>query len=277
MEVALHGESRAALRVHRTVSANRTGRWPPWTRIPRSPRSRWSCPARPARIPARYPSTLVRPDWNNVSPRVGAAWRANNRSTVRFGYGLTYNSGTYATIAKRLYSQAPSFVNLQATGSVASPLTLATALVSTPGRDDHRDLRHRPELPARHDSPVQRRLRHRRVQGLSDRRDLGGHARDAISISCSRPTRGRTVFGWRTCRRSNSRNPPGARMPTACRSACSAGSRTAWPAPSATPGSARATTRRRRAAAPRRRRTSRTSTPSGGSRPSIGRTPSTAA
>ena len=77
-----------------------------------------------------FPIGLVYPDTNNFSPRVGAAWRATNRSAVRFGYGLTYNTGSYAAIARQLYQQPPFFLTGTAIGSVASPLTLTDAFSS---------------------------------------------------------------------------------------------------------------------------------------------------
>jgi hypothetical protein len=74
-----------------------------------------------------FPSGLVKPDWNNLAPRVGVAWRANNRSVVRFGYGLSYNSGTYSAIARNLYQQPPFFLTGTSIGTLASPLTLTNA------------------------------------------------------------------------------------------------------------------------------------------------------
>jgi hypothetical protein len=77
-----------------------------------------------------YPDGLVASDWNNVAPRVGVAWRATNRSVVRFGYGLSYNSGTYSSIARQLYQQPPFFLTGTSLGSLGSPLTLANPFAS---------------------------------------------------------------------------------------------------------------------------------------------------
>ncbi len=71
-----------------------------------------------------FPIGLVLPDSNNIAPRIGVAWRATNRSVVRFGYGLTYNSGTYSTIARQLYQQPPFFLTGTSLGSISSPLSL---------------------------------------------------------------------------------------------------------------------------------------------------------
>jgi hypothetical protein len=72
-----------------------------------------------------YPTALVGADWNNVAPRVGVAWRATNRSVIRFGYGLSYNSGTYNSIARQLYQQPPFFLTGTSQGTLADPLTMA--------------------------------------------------------------------------------------------------------------------------------------------------------
>ncbi len=77
-----------------------------------------------------YPAGLVNPDWNNVGPRVGVAWRATNRSVVRFGYGLSYNSGSYAAIARNLYQQPPFFQTGTTIGTLASPLLITDAFAN---------------------------------------------------------------------------------------------------------------------------------------------------
>jgi hypothetical protein len=71
-----------------------------------------------------FPIGLVLPDSDNIAPRVGVAWRATNRSVVRFGYGLTYNSGTYSNIARQLYQQPPFFLTGTSLGSLTSPLSM---------------------------------------------------------------------------------------------------------------------------------------------------------
>jgi len=79
-----------------------------------------------------FPIALVYPDRNNVAPRIGAAWRANSRTVVRFGYGLTYNTGTYSNIARQLYQQPPFFSTSTASGSLDSPLSITDAFSNLP-------------------------------------------------------------------------------------------------------------------------------------------------
>ncbi|MDP9038253.1 MAG: carboxypeptidase regulatory-like domain-containing protein, partial [Acidobacteriota bacterium] len=57
------------------------------------------------------PGTLVSPDKAMYSPRIGLAWQPKFKWTkntvVRSGYGINYNTGQYATFARRLASQQP--------------------------------------------------------------------------------------------------------------------------------------------------------------------------
>jgi hypothetical protein len=79
-----------------------------------------------------YGSGLVNADWNNVAPRVGVAWRATSRAVVRFGYGLSYNSGSYSTIARNLYQQPPFFRTATVTGTLEDPLSVSDAFSAIP-------------------------------------------------------------------------------------------------------------------------------------------------
>jgi hypothetical protein len=69
-----------------------------------------------------FPRSLVNPDRNNVSPRVGIAWRLNNRTVVRAGYGVTYNNAAYAAIASQMANQPP--FSIAQTNTNAALLTL---------------------------------------------------------------------------------------------------------------------------------------------------------
>src|SRR6185436_4107528 len=69
-----------------------------------------------------FPRSLVKPDRNNVAPRVGIAWRMNNRTVVRAGYGVTYNGAAYAAIASQMANQPP--FSLTQTNTYPALLTL---------------------------------------------------------------------------------------------------------------------------------------------------------
>lgn len=71
---------------------------------------------------ALSPRTLVDPDRNNFSPRVGFAWKVpakfSKDTVVRGGYGVNYNTSQYATFALRLASEPP-FADTQT--NIANP------------------------------------------------------------------------------------------------------------------------------------------------------------
>ncbi|MBZ5583969.1 MAG: TonB-dependent receptor [Acidobacteriia bacterium] len=56
-----------------------------------------------------YPAALMRSDPNNISPRIGIAWRPSARAStvLRAGYGLYYNTSVYANIASQMAQQPP--------------------------------------------------------------------------------------------------------------------------------------------------------------------------
>ena len=71
-----------------------------------------------------FPKALMNADTNNVAPRVGFAWRLKPGTILRGGYGISYNSGSYASIARQLAGQAPFAVTNNSLGTFLSPLIL---------------------------------------------------------------------------------------------------------------------------------------------------------
>jgi hypothetical protein len=70
------------------------------------------CPvAVPGSCDAASPRSLVNPDRNMYSPRLGFAYRPKLKifaeTVVRGGYGINFNTGQYATFAKQLSAQMP--------------------------------------------------------------------------------------------------------------------------------------------------------------------------
>ena len=57
----------------------------------------------------QYPDSLVRPDKHGFQPRVGLSWRPIFGSSllIRAGYGVTYNTSVYNTIAFQMAQQSP--------------------------------------------------------------------------------------------------------------------------------------------------------------------------
>ena len=80
-----------------------------------------------------FPAALLRADANNLAPRLGVAWRAAPGLIVRGGYGVSYNAGAYASIARQMVAQPPFAVSDTQLGTLDTPLGLQDAFAaSTP-------------------------------------------------------------------------------------------------------------------------------------------------
>jgi trimeric autotransporter adhesin len=78
-----------------------------------------------------FPAGLLDTDANNVGPRLGLAYRVAKNTVLRTGYGITYNSASYASIARQLTGQPPFAETATNVGAPEAPLTLAEGLIST--------------------------------------------------------------------------------------------------------------------------------------------------
>ena len=78
-----------------------------------------------------FPAGLLNSDVSNLGPRLGIAYRLNPGTILRGGYSITYNSGSYASIARELSGQPPFAETETITGTGTAPLTLAEALLSS--------------------------------------------------------------------------------------------------------------------------------------------------
>jgi len=83
------------------------------------------------------PQTLIHPDRNNFSPRVGFAWKVPTKyskdTVVRGGYGVNYNTTQYSTFALRLASEPPfadTQTNIAANNGCNTYLTWASVTSS---------------------------------------------------------------------------------------------------------------------------------------------------
>ena len=74
----------------------------------------------------QLPSSLIHPDRNNFSPRVGFAWRPLQKGSlvVRGGYGAYYNTSVYNIIAGNMAQQPPFAQSLSVSGSAANHLVV---------------------------------------------------------------------------------------------------------------------------------------------------------
>jgi len=78
------------------------------------------------------PDSLVRPDYHELQPRIGLAWRPfpKHATVVRAGYGLYYNTSVFQPLANQMSQQAPlsDSVTQKYTIGEAPSLSLASAL-----------------------------------------------------------------------------------------------------------------------------------------------------
>ena len=77
-----------------------------------------------------FSDALLNTDINNIAPRIGVAWRVQPGTVLRGGYGVSYNAGTYASIARQLVSQPPFATTGTVIGSAANLLSLSNPFVS---------------------------------------------------------------------------------------------------------------------------------------------------
>ncbi len=77
-----------------------------------------------------FPAGLVKTDKNNIAPRVGIAYRMKTGVILRAGYGLSYNAGSYAQIARQLVAQPPFAVVDTAQGTALAALPLSNAFAN---------------------------------------------------------------------------------------------------------------------------------------------------
>jgi hypothetical protein len=82
------------------------------------------------------PSSLVRPEKADFSPRFGFAWRPSQKHNlvVRGGYSLFYTSSPYQQIATQLASQPPFAKTASISTSTANPLTIANGFATVPSQ-----------------------------------------------------------------------------------------------------------------------------------------------
>ena len=82
-----------------------------------------------------FPTALVYTDTNNVSPKLGLAWRGPREFIVRGSYEVNYNNGTYSAIARQLAQQPPFATAGTNIGALSKALLLENALEGIPPSD----------------------------------------------------------------------------------------------------------------------------------------------
>ena len=84
----------------------------------------------------KLPTSLIRPDTNNYSPRFGFAWRPSQKNSIvlRGGYSIFYSGSPYAQIVTQLASQPPFANTGSFSTSLAAPLTLENGFSAAPSQ-----------------------------------------------------------------------------------------------------------------------------------------------
>ena len=80
-----------------------------------------------------FADSLVRRDKKAFQPRIGLAWRpvAGDSMVVRAGYGTTYNTSVYQSIAVQMAQQSPLSKSLSVQNTAANPLSLANGFLQS--------------------------------------------------------------------------------------------------------------------------------------------------
>jgi hypothetical protein len=80
------------------------------------------------------PSSLLRPDTNNYSPRFGFAWKPSAKKPLMFrgGYSIFFNGSAYGNFVSRMSSQPPFIQTASLTTSLEAPLTIQNGFPATP-------------------------------------------------------------------------------------------------------------------------------------------------
>jgi hypothetical protein len=81
-----------------------------------------------------FPATLMHPDRDNFAPRLGIAWKPLNKTVVRAGYGINYNTTAYQEIVQQLAFQPPFSITQTNVQTAPGDLTIAAGFpVVAPG------------------------------------------------------------------------------------------------------------------------------------------------
>jgi hypothetical protein len=83
-----------------------------------------------------FPSSLVNPDKNNYSPRLGFAWRPSSKRSriIRGGYSIFFSGSNYGGIAAKMAAQPPFATTASLSTSTSDPLTLQNGFPTQPSQ-----------------------------------------------------------------------------------------------------------------------------------------------
>jgi hypothetical protein len=94
-------------------------------------------PGEDAPYSGKLPTSLVRPQDKDFSPRFGFAYRpwAKRATIIRGGYSIFYSGSAYSQIASQMASQPPFATTITSTTSAALPLTLQNGFIGNPSQN----------------------------------------------------------------------------------------------------------------------------------------------
>ena len=82
-----------------------------------------------------FPNGILLTDVNNLAPRLGAAYRLKPGLVLRGGYGMSFNSGSYSTMARQLAAQPPfASSNSQQDQEGNAPIPIVSAFTTISGQ-----------------------------------------------------------------------------------------------------------------------------------------------
>lgn len=77
-----------------------------------------------------FPVSLIQPDRNNFAPRVGLAWRIHDKTILRAGYGINYNTSQYSSMVRQLAFQPPFSFTETNIATALAPINLQNGFPS---------------------------------------------------------------------------------------------------------------------------------------------------
>jgi len=83
-----------------------------------------------------FSASLIDPDKNNYSPRLGFSWRPSQKHNrvIRGGYSIFFSGAAYGGFASRMAAQPPFATTASLSTSLADPLTLANGFPTVPSQ-----------------------------------------------------------------------------------------------------------------------------------------------
>ena len=174
-------------RVNPSLTINAGLRWEYWTPVEEKYGRLINLEVTPGFTQASPTRDLLpRPDRDNVSPRIGFAWRPIPASSliIRGGYGLYFDTSVYQPIATRMSQQAPLSRSLRVSNTPLVPLTLAQGFPLNLAVTDATTFGVDPRF----------RIGYSQTWQLSLQRDLPGALQINLSYNGSKGTRAQQQF-----------------------------------------------------------------------------------